>query len=45
MSTYGEYLCINTKIPHGSKKHIFIPNTVKITFNFDNESTEKTVVL
>ena len=33
---------IDIKIPHGSKDYVIIPDTVKITFNLDNESTDKT---
>ena len=32
---------IDTDIPHGSRDHAIIPNTVKITFNLDIESTDK----
>ena len=32
---------INIKIPHGLRDHVTVPDTVKITFNFDNESTDK----
>ena len=32
---------IDIKIPHGSRDHVIIPNTVKITFNLDIESTDK----
>ena len=28
----------DTKIPHGSKDHIIVPDTIKITFNLDIES-------
>ena len=28
-------------IPHGSRDHVIIPDTVKITFNLDIESTDK----
>ena len=33
---------IDTEIPYGSKDHVIIPDTVKITFNLDIESTDKT---
>ena len=29
------------EIPHGSRDHVIVPDTVKITFNLDIESTEK----
>ena len=29
------------EIPYGSRDHVIVPHTVKITFNFDIESTEK----
>ena len=29
------------KIPHGSRDHVIIPDTVKITFNLDIRSTDK----
>ena len=32
---------IDTKIPHGFSDHVIVPHTVKITFNFDIESTDK----
>ena len=32
---------IDTDIPHGSRDHAIIPNTVKTTFNLDIESTDK----
>ena len=32
---------IDIKIPHGSRDHVIIPDTVKITFNLDIESTDK----
>ena len=32
---------IDIKIPRGSKDHVIIPNTVKITFNLDTTSTDK----
>ena len=31
----------DTEIPHGSRDHVIIPDTVKITFNLDIESTDK----
>ena len=30
------------EIPHGSRDHVIVPDTVKITFNLDIESTDKT---
>ena len=33
---------IDTEIPHGSRDHVIVPDTVKITFNLDIESTDKT---
>ena len=33
---------IDIEIPHGSKDHVIVPDTAKITFNLDNESTDKT---
>ena len=30
------------EIPHGSRDHVIAPDTVKNTFNFDIESTDKT---
>ena len=32
---------IDINIPHGSRDHVIIPETVKITFNHDIESTDK----
>ena len=32
---------IDIDIPHGSRYHVIIPYTVKITFNLDIESTDK----
>ena len=32
---------IDIKIPHGSRDHVIIPDTVKITFNLETESTDK----
>ena len=31
----------DTEIPHGSRDHVIMPDTVKITFNLDIQSTEK----
>ena len=28
-------------IPHGSRNHVIVPDTTKITFNLDIESTDK----
>ena len=33
---------INTEIPYASRDHVIVPDTVKITFNIDIESTGKT---
>ena len=33
------------QLPHGSRDHVIIPNTVKITFNFDITSTDKARML
>ena len=33
---------IDIEISHGSRDHVFVPDTVKITFNFDIESTDET---
>ena len=33
---------IDNEIPHGSRDHVIVPDTVKITFNLDIESTDKT---
>ena len=33
---------IDTEISHGSRDHLIVPGTVKITFNLDIESTDKT---
>ena len=33
---------IDIEIPHGSRDHVIIPDTIKITFNFDIELTGKT---
>ena len=30
------------EIPHGSRDHVIVPDTVKIKFNLDIESTDKT---
>ena len=37
---YNQQVVID--IPHGSRDHIIISDAVKITFNFDIESTDKT---
>ena len=29
-------------MPHVSRDHVIVPDTVEITFNFDIESTDKT---
>ena len=31
---------IDIEIPHGSKDHVIVPDTVKITFNLDITSTD-----
>ena len=36
---------IDTGKPHGSRDHVIIPNTVKITFNLDITSTDKAQML
>ena len=33
---------IDIEIPHGSRDHVIVPDTVKITFNLDVESIDKT---
>ena len=33
---------IYIKIPKGSRNHVIVPDTVKITFNLDIESPDKT---
>ena len=33
---------IDIEIPLGSRDHVIVPDTIKITFNFDIESTDKT---
>ena len=33
---------IDDEIPHGSRDHVIVPDIVKITFNLDIESTDKT---
>ena len=32
---------IDIEIPHGSRDHVIVPDTVKITFNLNTESTDK----
>ena len=32
---------IDTEIPHGSRDHVMVPDTVKITFDLDIESSDK----
>ena len=32
---------IDIKLPHGSRGHVVVPDTVKITFNLDITSTDK----
>ena len=36
---------IDIEIAHGSRDHVILPDTVKITFNLDIESTDKHVLL
>ena len=33
---------IDIEIPHSSRDHVIVPDTVKITFNLNIESTDKT---
>ena len=33
---------INIEIPHGSRDHVIVPDTVQITLTFDIQSTDKT---
>ena len=33
---------INIEIPRGSRDHVIVPDTIKITFNLEIESTDKT---
>ena len=33
---------IDIEIPHGSRDHVIVPDTIKITFNLEIESTDKT---
>ena len=32
---------IDIEIPHGSRNHVIIPDTVRVTFNLDIKSTDK----
>ena len=32
---------IDTEIPHGSRDHVIVPNTIKISLNLDIKSTDK----
>ena len=32
---------IDVEIPHGFRDHVIVPDTVKITFNLEIESTDK----
>ena len=32
---------IDIEIPHGSRDYLIVPDTVKIAFNLDTESTDK----
>ena len=32
---------IDAEIPHGSRDHVIVPDTLKITFDFDLESKDK----
>ena len=33
---------VDIKIPHGLRDHVIVPDTIKITFNLDIESADKT---
>ena len=33
---------IDIEIPHGSRNHVTVPDTIKIVFNLDIESSDKT---
>ena len=33
---------IDIEIPRGSREHVIVPDTIKITFNLEIESTDKT---
>ena len=33
---------VDTEIPHGSRDHVTVPDTIKVTFNLEIESTDKT---
>ena len=33
---------IDIEIPHGSRDHVIVPDTIKIKFNLEIESTDKT---
>ena len=33
---------IDIEIPHGSRDHVIVPDTIKVTFNLEIESTDKT---
>ena len=35
---------IDIEIPHGSRYHVIVPDTVKGTFNLDTESTKHVVL-
>ena len=35
---------IDIKIPHGSRDHVIVPDTVKGRFNLDTESTKQVVL-
>ena len=32
---------VDIEIPHGSRDHVVVPDTIKVTFSFDIESTDK----
>ena len=36
------YQHIDIEIPHGSRDHVIVPDIIKITFNLEIESTDKT---
>ena len=33
---------IDIEVPHGLRDHVIVPDTIKITFNLEIESTDKT---
>ena len=36
---------VKTEVLHGSRNHVILSDTVKITFNLDVESTGKTICI